>query len=421
MFGNNGSNTDSASATILTPSSSEYNSHHQQVPPNQQVPPTLWGQYRGSCFVAQHSTSDHPAETSRKQPTVTDEREPEPGVETWSNAATTGTGPDWDDNAAPMSREMDFRNEFERLRYLMGAGLPAYGFDAEARLLRAINMNHYILVGHVSESLENTTKALYLGLQREIAESHNTLFLELQDIKAKLGSSPPSREAPYIPPQRPQFSARQPTDEQDSEIEQLWAQSRILKEENVTLAKELAERKEVEDLQVTELLYQNKIIENMHAKSREMAKELASCWREIKKLQDTVKVMEGALATKPKKETIALTGGKPKLGSTVTPVPAKLAVEDNLQQLLDKINDGIEKLADTDYSRTANSKKESLPDQANKDGSVQSNTDECECELCERARAKKNIGVGNQPPQFETSIVKGKEPESVVIYSNYCV
>ena len=93
---------------------------------------------RDAGYESKHTNSGGPINWQPwRQPPA-----PEYGVETCSNVAIACEGYQNQQSGAAVSgpRIMGFQNEFEKVRYLSGLGLPAEGDSSEARLFRVLNM-----------------------------------------------------------------------------------------------------------------------------------------------------------------------------------------------------------------------------------------------------------------------------------------
>lgn len=355
-------------------------------------------------------------------------QEYEPGVGTCSNFTCEGIN-----QAGIGIRDMEFRNEQERRWYLDGWGLPKGGNSAEERLLRAINMvnfqyhvyrplyyantarqNHYILVGHIDKTSRDMRAE-----QREMEQQQQKTWEKLHMLERKIQKPGPRNSGqPYLTP--PSHSPQDTTIENgysikrlDLAITQLWAHVDKLKTANELLLEEKVERKELEEILATELLYHNHTMERMQTKISSLTKEVTCCWTEIRNLQDAVKGLgSGAIGKK-----LQLAGEKIRpTGTKGNSTPATLSCRMvNTQKMLEKINEELERLND-DRSHTlcvdpthathCDSTRQKSPLTAE-------NEDECDCDLCGKAREWKSAGIGKRDEGVVGKVSSPQESGSV--------
>ncbi|KAF8455806.1 hypothetical protein BGX38DRAFT_1266702 [Terfezia claveryi] len=368
---------------------------------------------RDAGYETKHTNNGGPINWQpwRQPPTL------EPGVETCSNVAVACEGDqNQQDDAVIGLRMMDFQNEFEKSRYIGGLGLPAEGDSPEARLLRALNMSHYILIEHMDKAQKEMKQYVCSTVNKVADHTQNSLgrkfhLLERQIAKLskeRADSKPLEPSSTALPGEAARPSPHYPVDlEEDNHslqhleiaILKLWSHIDKIKNENHLHKEEKSERKEIEELLAGELLYHNRTMEKMKAKINSMSTEVSSCWKEIYKLQDAMKELEdgafprGLTAVKP---TPAKSCVREYPQTPVTPV----GVVPDPQELLQKINEELEYLGGR--HREKRTQQERF-------------WDECSCDLCGKARAGKSAGVAMDHEHYgrnseeEDSKGKGKE------------
>lgn len=368
---------------------------------------------RDAGYETKHTINGRPINWQpwRQPPTL------EHGVETCSNVAVACEGDqNQQDDAVIGPRMMDFQNEFEKSRYIGGLGLPAEGDSSEARLLRALNMSHYILIENMDKAQKEMKQYVCSTVNKVADHTQNSLgrkvhllerqIAELSKERADSKSVEPRFTA--LPGEAAQPAPHYPVDlEEDNHslqhleiaILKLWSHIDKIKNENHLQKEEKSERKEIEELLAGELLYHNRTMEKMKAKINSMSTEVSSCWKEIHKLQDAMKELEDG----------AFLRGLP----AVKPTPAKSCVREDPQtpvtpagvvpdpqELLQKINEELEYLGGRQRAKR-------IPEERF--------WDECTCDLCGKARAGKSAGVTMENVYYgcnseeEDSKGKGKE------------
>ena len=197
----------------------------------------------------------------------------------------------------------------------------------------------------------------------------------------------------------------------DLAITQLWAHVDKLRTANELLLEEKVERKELEEILATELLYHNHTMEKMQTKISSLTKEVTCCWTEIRKLQDAVKGLKsGAIEKK-----LPLTGEKhcPTLmkGNSST-LSCRMV---NTQKMLEKINEELERLNnDRNHTLCVDPTHAIYCDSTRQKGPLTTeNEDECDCDLCGRAREWKSAGIGKRDEIVVGKVSSPQESSSI--------
>lgn len=357
----------------------------------------------------------------------------EPGVETCSNIACEGIN-----QTGVGVKEMEFRSEQERGLYLDGWGLPKGGSSVEERLLRAINMvsflisclltvvstntvrqNHYILVGHIDKtSCDINTEQRALE-QRVLGKLH---MLERKIKK----SSPRNSDQPYA--WSPSYTTldvdnRYSIKRLDLAITQLRAHMDKLKSTNELLLEERVERKELEELLAAELLHHNLTMERMQAKISSLTKEVTCCWTEIRKLQDAVKGLEsGAIGKKFPPMGEIILPPRPISMNQDSPMPSTFSLRmANTHKSLEKINEELERLKnDRSHTLCADPTHVTHCDSTRqKNPLTTENEDECDCDLCGKAKEWKSAGIGKRDEGLVGNISSQQENGLVGAKGNF--
>lgn len=338
----------------------------------------------------------------------------ETGAATYNNVAAACEGKqNRQDDAVIGPRMMDFQSEFEKMRYMDGFGLPAEGASPEGRLFRALNMSHYILIEHIDKAQKEMMQYVCSTVNKVADHTQNPLGRKLHLLERQIAEL--SKKCVDIRPVEPRFTtlpgepAQPASHHVDPETEdnhslqhlevailKLWAHIDKIKDEDHLRMEEKVERKEIEELLAGEILYHNRTMEKLKAKVNSMSTEVSSCWKEIHKLQDAMKELEGAAFTRN------LPAVKPKAAkSCVREDPqTPTGVVADPQELLQKINEELEHL-------DVGHRKEGSPGKGL--------WDECPCDLCGKARAGKSAGVtvksGHDIRNTEEGDIKGKGKE----------
>ncbi|KAF8419884.1 hypothetical protein EV426DRAFT_719670 [Tirmania nivea] len=345
---------------------------------------------RGLCYVPELTREVGPTSSGGpinwqpwRQPPAS-EHGAGPGLDTCSNSQQG--------DAVIGPRMMDFNNEFEKSRYMDGLGLPAEGDSLEARLFRALNMSHYILIEHMDRAHKEMKQHVSSTINSFVDHTQNSLERKFRLLEKRITEF--SKEHADTKPVEPHFttpSAAHPaTDPVDAETEdrhslqhlevailKLWAHIDKIKDENHLRKEEKVERKEIEELLAGELLYHYRAMEKMKATISGMNSEISWCSKEICKLRDVKKELEdGTLSQRLPvvKPTAAKSCAMDDPQIPVTPA----GVVADPQELLQKINEELEQL---DWRHRE------------KGTTGEGFGDECSCDLCGRARAGKSAGV----------------------------